>query len=258
VLFNLGQAYYQVHDYTAASRTLAQYLKDGATRVDSSDRALVESELGELAQKVGRLRVTSNVDGATVTLDDRPVGTTPLTDAVDVNAGVHRVTAKRDGTPAVDRSVEVAGGESVDVALDFAPLGTAPAALPVLRPSSALVPNGSAEARPNRTPAIAALALGGAGLAVGAAFGAIVLHDKSVLGSTCDSERSCPSSAQPRIADLSRSAVLSEIGFAVAALGAVAGVAMWATGWPSSAPLPERTSIRLTVGPATAAIAGRF
>jgi hypothetical protein len=64
---------------------------------------------------VGTLTVLSRPDGARVYLDDRLVGTTPLT-LPQVGAGQHAVRLEREGYRSWSSSIRVAGGQRERVA----------------------------------------------------------------------------------------------------------------------------------------------
>lgn len=125
VLYNLGRVATAQHDYAGALRYYRQYLADGGGQVAAARRAEVEGELPKLVGRVGHLRIMVDVAGAEVSVDDVPVGISPLAAPVLVNAGRRRVVASAPNLNAVARVVEVAGEETVTVSL----------ALPVPRPS---------------------------------------------------------------------------------------------------------------------------
>jgi PEGA domain len=228
VLFNVGQSDFQIHDYAGALVTLRQFLDEGQDRVPDDRRALVASELTDLANRVGHARITSNVAGAEVTMDDAAVGVTPLSQPVLVSVGVRKVTATYAGRAPIEREVPVAAAETVDVQLDFPEV---PAALtpPMRAPSAAvtLVPVQAAPSR-KRGPAIAAFGLGVAGAGVGTMFGILAMGDKSRLDAEC-AGKACRVGSQSDIDAMSRDSTVSTVGFGVMAVGVVVGVALWVT-----------------------------
>ncbi len=119
MLYNIGQVCYQVNDYACALRSFESYLKDGDANVSSERRAEVERELRKLRARVGRLEIVANLPGVEVSIDDVPVGTTPLRETVVVSTGRRHVTGTRDGFAPVSRFIEVAGADSSRVQLTF-------------------------------------------------------------------------------------------------------------------------------------------
>src|SRR5262249_38600019 len=83
---------------------------------------------------VARLRITTNVEGAEVFVDDISVGHSPLAEPVLVNAGLRRVSVSKDGYPVTAKSVTVAGGDKVDVSVELSERSTATNVEPRERP----------------------------------------------------------------------------------------------------------------------------
>ncbi len=77
VLFNIGQSYFQSHDYAGALVTLQRFVDEGKERIPDDRRALVDAEIADLANRVGHVSISSNLAGATVTIDDGRGGRDP-------------------------------------------------------------------------------------------------------------------------------------------------------------------------------------
>jgi hypothetical protein len=246
VLFNLGQTYFQLRDYANALVTLRRFVREGGNDIRKDDRATVDPELADLVNRVGTVTVRANVDGASVSIDDQVVGTTPMHDPVLVSAGTRRITALAPGRAPIERRVAIAGGDAITVALDFAP-AAAPGA-----PRGAERPAGR-----NLTPAYVGLAVGVAGAAVGTVFGFLAVGDKSNLDKTCTpgaSGKDCPQSSSGDLDALTRNGTISTIGFGVGAVGLVAGLVLWITAGPASETPTTSTSLRFGPG----SVAGSF
>jgi hypothetical protein len=117
LLYNIGQVHFERHDYVAALKNFRQYLQAGGSDVPASRRDSVEQEIATLERRVARVRIDCNVSGAEILIDQTPVGTTPLDDAVLVNPGTRQVTARKPGYEGQLRSVTIAGAEMQDVVL---------------------------------------------------------------------------------------------------------------------------------------------
>lgn len=234
VLFNVGQSDFQLRDYAGALVTLQQFLDEGKDRVPDERRALVTSELADLANRVGHATITSNAAGAEVTMDDAAVGVTPLSQPVLVSVGIRKLTATLAGRTPIGREVAVAAGETVAVHLDFPELPSAMARpAPTSAPAMVLVPAQAAPSR-SRAPAITAFGLGLVGAGVGAVFGVLAVGDKSRLDGECTG-KACRVGSQSNIDAVSRDATISTVGFGVMAVGAVVGLALWFTSGGSAA-----------------------
>jgi tetratricopeptide (TPR) repeat protein len=127
VLYNIGQAHFELRDYASAFRAFRQYLTEGGERVPDGRRDQVEADLGRLAQRVARVRIRTDVEGAKVYVDNGLVATTPLDAPVIVNLGKHKIGA-RAGDRSVTKTIDVAGGDDVEVVLQVGPDQPAPPA----------------------------------------------------------------------------------------------------------------------------------
>jgi hypothetical protein len=117
VLFNMAQTYYQLQNYAAALSTFARYLDTGGAAIDKKRHAYVEGEMQRLHGRVAQVHVTVNVAHADILVDDEKVGTSPLEQPITVSQGKRKITALVQGKPPVTKMLEVAGGDSVDIAL---------------------------------------------------------------------------------------------------------------------------------------------
>ena len=136
LLYNIGQTKLQLQDYLGATQSYENYLTEGGQEVPTARRDDVEKQLEALRERVGRIAVSANKEGAEVYVDDLRVGVTPLSGTVSVNVGQHRVYGKaRDG--ATDTEViDVAGGELKEVRLELT------------TPEVAVIIGGQAEEKP--------------------------------------------------------------------------------------------------------------
>lgn len=140
IQYNIGLILKEQQDYAGAIKAFESYLTGGRDQIESSRRAAVEADIQTLRDRVGTIEVRSNVAGADVLVDDVPVGSTPLQNAV-VNAGRHKVTVLKDGYVPMSRSIAVAGRDNAVVVLDL----TSATSLPAAAPGSA---EGASEDRP--------------------------------------------------------------------------------------------------------------
>jgi tetratricopeptide (TPR) repeat protein len=120
LLYNLGQVSGELRDYASAEDYFRRYLVDGKDAIAADRRAEVLVELTHLATRVGSLRITSNVSGAEIRIDDRVVPDA-LTKSVRVSAGRRQLSAEKAGYAPVRRAVDVLGGEESTVSLAFGP-----------------------------------------------------------------------------------------------------------------------------------------
>jgi hypothetical protein len=229
VLFNIGQAYFQLRDYADALTALQRFSAEGGDRIGKENRATLDTELPDLANRVARVTVESNVVGASVQIDDQLVGKTPLHEPVLVSIGTRKITAWVDGRAPVVRSIAIGTGETASVHLDF-PIASSPAPALAGPPST----HAHASDAPSHWPAVAVFAAGALGLATGGTFGVLAMEDKSRLERACSSARACPASSQSDLSALSRDGLVSTVGFAAGAALIAAGATLWLLERPSA------------------------
>jgi len=112
ILYQIAETEFAQRNYVAAVQAYEQYLEEGGDDIDSTRRAEVTAEIRRLRARISAVTVQTNVEGATVALDDEPVGTTPLPAALQLNPGVHHVSLRKPGYTDVERTVEVVGSEN--------------------------------------------------------------------------------------------------------------------------------------------------
>ncbi len=109
------------------SRTLARV---NATLLDATERELVdaarrlghEAVTGEKLDTTGVVRVAVDRAGATVTLDGRSLGQSPLKEAPRVLEGPHAITVQKDGFVRWSTTVMVPAGQTVPVTVELVPV----------------------------------------------------------------------------------------------------------------------------------------
>lgn len=135
VLFNLGQTSQELNDYASALGAFEQYLAQGGKEVDAKRKKEVEGWIATLKKKVARVQIEASAEGAELSVDDVPVGSSPLTEPVLVNAGRRKFGATLAGHTPVSRVVEIAGSDETTVALELVPIETTKTVeVPVDRP----------------------------------------------------------------------------------------------------------------------------
>lgn len=112
LLFNIGSIAFTTHDYVGSFKAFEQFLKEGGADIDPGKKAEAESRLVTLRALVGKARITVDVEGAAVSVDDEPVGTSPLAASWLVKAGKHRISATKEGYLPGTLAVVVLGGET--------------------------------------------------------------------------------------------------------------------------------------------------
>jgi hypothetical protein len=241
-----------------------------------------------------------DVSAATVTVDGESVPTALLDADRPTDPGDHVIEASAPGYLKASARVSVKEAErkAVSVRLDADPNAVAatpppgpaepptgaqhlqqrepslPAPTRDSRPPAGADTGASASAAPNRTGAYIAWAVGGVGLAVGAAFGAVAMKGQSELEQKCPGNR-CPDSERDLLNDTKMYGNVSTAGFIVGGVGVVLGTVLFftASGGTSASngaakaagatPPPRRTGLsvlepRAYIGVGQIGLAGSF
>jgi hypothetical protein len=119
LLYNVGYCYRQLNDYVAAIHSLNRFLTQGGSEIAQERRAEVEKTLVDLRPRIASIQVTTNVAGATIFVDDVPVGTSPLAEPVLVNPGRRKISASQKGGSTTTQVVTVAGREELKLRLEI-------------------------------------------------------------------------------------------------------------------------------------------
>lgn len=124
ILYNIAQAYFEMHDYVNALKSYEQYLVDGGAEIAPSRRTQVEETNQKLRTRIAYIDIRVSADGADVQVDDVLVGKSPLAAPVAVNPGPRRLSASKAGAAAATQTIAAAGGDRVTVTLDLADANT--------------------------------------------------------------------------------------------------------------------------------------
>jgi hypothetical protein len=272
-LERLGECQIKVGRLVAGTENLNRVVREplppNAPAPFVAAQAAATQLLAATTPRIAKLRL--HVDGAppdqvTVTVDGVNVPSALFDSDRPTDPGDHEVAATAPGFKRAVSAVRLADGAQQSVSLALEPDTTAaptppPGTVPLPPPSTAPPPSAPPVEPRGSSPALAfvALGVGGAGIVVGSVFGVLALGTKSTLDGACPN-KSCPASAKNDIDSLSTQALLSNIGFAVGAVGAVTGVVLLVTSHHGSE-RPEATRApRLApwVGLGAAGLGGTF
>ncbi|MGH7294458.1 MAG: PEGA domain-containing protein, partial [Polyangiaceae bacterium] len=113
---NIAQCHRDLKDFAAAYDAYRILLAKYGAKMGAAEKRAVERAIDELAMLTGGVRVTVTEPGATVSLDDHEVGTTPLAGPVRANLGPHVVTVTKAGLEPIRKELRLTGGDEVVVA----------------------------------------------------------------------------------------------------------------------------------------------
>jgi len=172
--FNIARAYEKLGDGSGALRWYRDYLRRNPSAANADTvRAGIAALAAALAKKgVQQLTVLSSPDGATVAVDDQPVGVAPWTG--ELAPGKHHLLLTRRGYVDAERDIELQAGEPLDVTvrLEQQSAEAAPSAAPAAGLPTANAPPPAPDDRPHgpRLGIVPYLALGAGAAALGGAL----------------------------------------------------------------------------------------
>lgn len=190
-----------------------------------------KTEVGAVSSKIASVVIV--VEGPSdpvVTLDGQAVSSAGLGLKRPVDPGTHVVKAEAPGYEPAEVSFQVAESGAAEAKLSLKQSAEAPAAATTTDASSA----GSSDKVDvqskggNKTLAIVALGVGGAGLVFGSVTGILALGKHGDLSDRCPEGR-CTSDMSGDIDSYKTMGTLSTIGFIVGGVGVAAGAVLWFT-----------------------------
>jgi hypothetical protein len=257
VLYNVGEAQYQLQDYAGALTTFEHFLAEASS--GDGHRTEVEGDVEVLRARVGHISLTTVPPGAEIAIDDQPTGKTPLDRSLLVSIGRRKVVASLPGRPAVTRFVDVAADDNLTVTLQL-PDAAEPASPPPPRtelPTRPLDPapasHGGSTLRFLGWTATGVLA---AGAVTSGILGLRESHDLEA------SRAAFPASSETlnREAQLTTTYSIVADSLAAAAI-VVGGITLFST-WMSPSSSPSRrgsaTTTQVVLGPASARVEMTF
>jgi hypothetical protein len=180
ILYNIGGIRRQLNDFAGALRAFERYLAEGGSSLPADRVAEVQQTIAVLRTRVGHVQVHVDVDAADVTVDDVPVGRSPIAAPLVINPGRRKVMATKAGSLPATTIVVVTGGETAKADLKLTPLTGAtpqePVATPPAQPSPGEEQDATTTTSASKTPMIVAWAVTG-GLAIGAAVSGVAALD---------------------------------------------------------------------------------
>ncbi|MCC7536438.1 MAG: PEGA domain-containing protein [Deltaproteobacteria bacterium] len=122
VLYNIAVAERMIGRAALACRDLRRYLRD-VEGLPSERRTAVERERSQICREVAELSLRIAPGGASVVVDGRPIGSSPMTEPMVLEPGEHDVVVSREGYAVERRELRLARGsrETLTVRLRRAP-----------------------------------------------------------------------------------------------------------------------------------------
>jgi hypothetical protein len=115
LLWNMAACEKNLRHYVKVLGLIERYVKDGQLDAPDLERALTFATA--VRSLVGEVAVRTDEAGATVTVDEDPVGETPFDKPLLVDMGRHKIHATKAGFRPFERTIDVEGGAKQDLAI---------------------------------------------------------------------------------------------------------------------------------------------
>jgi tetratricopeptide (TPR) repeat protein len=119
LLYNLGQTALELHEDVSALEYLSEYLVRGEGQIPSERKQEVEETIVRLKARLAMLAISSNQEEVSIYIDDKLAGSTPIREPLKVSVGRHTVSARKNGYLQLDRVVDVAAGDRLQLTLEL-------------------------------------------------------------------------------------------------------------------------------------------
>ena len=229
VRYYIGVTLHALHRFVEAEEALLAYLDKGGKNVPEDKRAEVEDILSGIEDVIGSLDLAADVEGASIFVNGKLAGETPLARPIRLDVGHYEVAVKKEGYEDWTGEIDVPGGKTVrlEVSLESKPTEET---------------KEKKHGRPMKTAGWAVLGAGGALLAAGVVTGAMALSLGGDLEDKCTGGECAPKDHKDhkRMDDL---ALSTDILLGVGAAAAVAGAALLIVDWKSERKTISRPAV---------------
>lgn len=118
LLYNIAACEKNLRHYTKASRLFHQYLLDGRDLITPQDRRETEELLKVIDALTTPVTITVSEEGARITLDDEPIGTSPIVGTTVLDIGQRKLRVEKDGFRTIAKVVQIDPGTNLDFKLE--------------------------------------------------------------------------------------------------------------------------------------------
>lgn len=126
VLYNIAGCHRELSNYAESVKYSRRFLEEGKGVVSKARLATAQTELEAVLARIARVTVTVPVEGAELMVDGVSVGTFPLEMPLILPPGEHRLQARAEGYRDAERTMRLASGDELEVALTLAELPPEP------------------------------------------------------------------------------------------------------------------------------------
>jgi hypothetical protein len=109
LLWNIAACEKNLRHYSKALTLVRRYVQEGASSISEQDKAEAQDLIRVMEPLTAKVRVNVNAPGAEVSIDDEPLGTTPIAPVV-LDIGGHKVRVRKAEFEEIVKDVTVSGG----------------------------------------------------------------------------------------------------------------------------------------------------
>jgi Tetratricopeptide repeat/PEGA domain len=223
ILWNIGQVENELGHYAAALAAYERYLTEGGNEIPKKRDKQAGAEISRLNMLVGTIIIQSEVDGATVFVDGKRKGDTPISEPVFVNLGEHEVLLKSGGDELHREVVRVAGGKEITVSVSKKSHDVEPAKE---TETTLGAEEGTEEPSGKRVWTWVAMGIGGVSGIAGGIIGGVALSKKTDIDADCV-DNHCPPGSKSDGDKVATMALTADVLYGVAAVGVIAGIVLF-------------------------------
>lgn len=118
---NLGLALFQQKKWSESATFLDFALKSFPASGKPENRSLLENALKIVKDEIGTLNIDISVNGASISIDDKPAGNSPLRDPVFVDPGPHQIKVSLDEYKPALKQINIDKGQSQNIKITLEP-----------------------------------------------------------------------------------------------------------------------------------------
>jgi hypothetical protein len=242
-------------EFVEAIEAYEEFLQQGGSEVDAARRSDLQGQLEHLRRNTAQVGIHVNQVGASVSVDGKEIGKSPVSGNVTLSVGQHRISALSEDGASASEEVNVAGGDFRVVKLSLV--------APVVAQGPALASASAPEKPPmaiRKKWAIGLLASAGV-LAItggGLAFSAKAANDN--YQDELDTQPGDPDALQSAHDQLSRRSLAADLMFGAAAAVGITGVVLMFVKGRGQADQASAKRVQLQLGltPRALVAQGRF
>ncbi len=146
VLYNIAGCHRELSRYGEAVKFYKRFLDEGKGKVPKERLATAQTELDGILARIARITVAAP-DGAQLTVDGADIGTMPIEMPLMVAPGEHKIVVRSQGMRDAERTVRVASGDVIDVAMKLVEMPSKPVEPDKITPERPLLLEGTSRKR---------------------------------------------------------------------------------------------------------------